>query len=235
MEEQFSRTALLIGAGHVEKLQASRVIVFGLGGVGGTAVEALARAGVGTIGLVDNDTVCLSNLNRQIIATHQNLGAHKTDAAAQRIADINPAAKVNRHKIFYLPETAHEIDLTAYDYIIDAVDTVTAKIELALQAQKKAVPLISCMGTGNKLQPAAFEVADIYKTSVCPLAKVLRSELKKRGVKHLKVVFSKEPPAKHRPPGSISFVPPAAGLLLAATVIHDLLGLRVRYEVGFAL
>lgn len=236
MREEFIRTALIMGEDAVEKLNNSRIAVFGVGGVGGFAVEALARSGVGTLDLIDNDTVALSNLNRQIIALHSTLGEYKADAAKKRILDINPEAKVNCFKVFYMPETADQFDFTKYDYIIDAIDTVTGKLTIAQNAHKAGVPLISSMGAGNKLDPTAFKVADISKTSVCPLAKVMRRELKKRGIDHLKVVYSEEPPLtpagsgaekdSHRrsTPGSTAFVPSVAGLIIAGEVIKDLTG-----------
>ncbi len=224
MQEQFIRTAMLIGEEGLNKLSQKRVAVFGVGGVGGYTVEALARSGVGTLDLIDNDTVNLSNINRQIIALHSTLDKFKVEAARERILDINPNANVNIYKTFYTPET--EFDFTKYDYIVDAIDTVTSKIELVLQAQKAGVPIISSMGAGNKLSPEKFEIADIYKTSVCPLAKVMRQQLKKRGVKKLKVVYSQEPPIKHegqRLPASIAFVPSVVGLIIAGEVIKDLI------------
>lgn len=192
MSEKFSRTELLLGSESMNRLENSRIAVFGIGGVGGYVVEALVRSGVGAVDLIDSDTVCESNLNRQIIATQATLGQFKVDVMKERILQINPDCKVTTHRCFYLPETASQFDFTQYDYVVDAVDTVTAKIELVMQAKKCKVPIISSMGAGNKLNPAQFEVADIYKTSVCPLAKVMRRELKKRGVKKLKVVYSKE-------------------------------------------
>ena len=194
MENQFSRTERLLGKENMEKLAAARVCIFGIGGVGGYVAEALARSGVGHLELVDNDVVCLSNLNRQIIATHQTLGQYKVDAMKERILSINPEAEVVTHRCFYLPETQAQFDFTAFDYVVDAIDTVAGKISLVLQAEASGTPIISSMGAGNKLDPAAFQVADIYQTSVCPLAKVMRKELKKRGVKKLKVVYSKELP-----------------------------------------
>lgn len=194
MSEQFSRTELLLGSESMKCLADSKVAVFGIGGVGGYVVEALVRSGIGAIDLIDSDIVCESNLNRQIIATRTTLGQFKVDAMKERIMQINPDCKVTTHRCFYLPDTAKQFDFKSYDYIVDAVDTVTAKIELVLQAKECNVPIISSMGAGNKLNPAEFEVADIYKTSVCPLAKVMRRELKKRGVKKLKVVYSKEEP-----------------------------------------
>lgn len=237
MTNQFSRTELLLGEEALKKLSKSRVAVFGAGGVGGYAIEALARSGVGEIDICDNDTVSLSNLNRQIFATLKTVGRYKVDVAAERIADINPNAKVNTFKTFYMPDTAHEFDFLKYDYIIDAIDTVTGKLELVANAEKANVPVISSMGAGNKLNPEAFEVADIFKTSVCPLARVMRCELKKRGIKKLKVVYSKEKPLspqtseetegkRRQIPGSTAFVPSVAGLIIAAEVIKDLTGIR---------
>ena len=232
MTEQFARTALLLGEEAVEKLRAARVAVFGIGGVGGYAVEALARSGVGTLDLIDNDTVCESNLNRQIIALHSTLGQYKVDAAAARSRDINPQISVHAHRCFFLPETADQFDFSQYDYVIDAIDTVKGKIEIILRAQAAGTPVISSMGAGNKLDPTAFRVADIYKTKVCPLARVMRYELKKRGVKKLKVVYSEEPPVSHGAesdgvrrsvPGSAAFVPSVAGLILAGAVVQDLI------------
>lgn len=224
MSERFSRTELLIGAENMERLRRARVAVFGVGGVGGYAVEALARSGVGTLDLTDADTVSRSNINRQIIATEKTVGLGKASVAKARALEINPEIKVNVHEIFYLPETAAQFDFTLYDYVVDAIDTVTGKIALVMQAKEAGVPVISSMGAGNKLDAAAFQVADIYKTSVCPLAKVMRRELKKRGVRSLKVVYSKEEPVKtgSRLPGSIAFVPPVAGLILAGEVVKDL-------------
>ena len=237
MLNQYSRTELLFGKEAMEKLRNSRVAVFGIGGVGGYAVEALARSGVGAIDLIDDDRVCLTNINRQIIATRKTVGKYKVDVAAERIAEIDPDIKVTKHQCFYMPETADQFDFKQFDYVIDAIDTVTGKIELVMQAQKAGVPIISCMGAGNKLDPTAFEVADIYKTSVCPLAKVMRRELKKRGVPALKVVYSKEEPLtpiedeecraecekRRQVPGSNAFVPSVAGLILAGEVIKDLI------------
>lgn len=192
MQEQFARTELLLGHEAMDKLANARVAVFGVGGVGGHVVEALARSGVGSIDIVDDDKVCVSNINRQIIATWSTVGQYKVDAMKNRIMDINPKCNVRAHRCFYLPETKDEFDFTEYDYVVDAVDTVTAKLQLVMQAKEAGVPIISSMGAGNKMNPAMFEVADIYATSVCPLAKVMRRELKKRGVKELKVVYSKE-------------------------------------------
>ncbi len=232
MENQFDRTRILLGEEALRKLQVSRIAVFGIGGVGGYAVEALVRSGVGAIDLIDSDTVSITNLNRQIIALHSTLGRYKVDVMKERIQDINPACRVSVHKCFYLPETKEEFDFKQYDYIVDAVDTVTAKIQLVLEARQCATPIISSMGAGNKINPALFEVADLYQTSVCPLAKVMRRELKKRGVDRLKVVYSREkamqpqmPAGERVSPGSFAFVPSVAGLLLASEVIRDLTGM----------
>ncbi len=233
--EQFTRTERLLGADAMERLAASRVAVFGVGGVGGYAVEALARSGVGTLDLIDNDKVCESNLNRQIIALHSTLGQYKVDAAAQRARDINPDITVNAHKLFYTPETAGELDFRSYDYIIDAIDTVTGKLDLAVKAQEYQIPVISSMGAGNKLDPGRFVVTDLAKTTMDPLARIMRKELKKRGIRHLKVVYSTEKPMPVEPveteaslrrttPGSTAWVPAAAGLMLAGEVIRDLTG-----------
>ncbi|MDD2973041.1 MAG: tRNA threonylcarbamoyladenosine dehydratase [Lachnospiraceae bacterium] len=252
MLDQFSRTTLLLGTEPMKILQESHVAVFGIGGVGGYTVEALARSGIGEITIVDDDKVCLTNINRQIIATRSTVGRKKVDVMKERILDINPAAVVHTHACFYLPETADEFDFSRYDYVVDAVDTVTAKIELVMQAQRTGTKIISSMGAGNKLDPTMFEVADIYKTSVCPLAKVMRRELKARHVKKLKVVYSRElarkpiqepenscrencicPPGAARTcaqrraiPGSTAFVPSVAGLIIAGEVIKDLSGVR---------
>ncbi len=224
MSEKFSRTEILIGEDKLNKLKNAHIAVFGIGGVGGYVTEALARAGVGNIDIIDNDTVSLSNINRQIIATTKTVGLYKVDAMKQRLQEINPEIQVNAYNILYLPETADKFNFGKYDYIVDAVDSVTAKIELVMQAEKYNTPIISSMGTGNKLDPTRFEVSDIYKTSVCPLAKVMRYELKKRGVKKLKVVYSKETPVtNNRPPASISFVPSSAGLIIASEVVKDLI------------
>ena len=243
-DNQFSRTEMLFGKEAMQRLKQSRVAVFGIGGVGGYTVEALARSGVGAIDIIDNDKVCLSNINRQIIATHKTLGRYKVDAAAERIADINPDCKVTAYKTFYMPDTQNEFDFTKYDYIVDAIDTVTGKLTLIENAKKCGVPIISSMGAGNKLDPTAFEVADIYKTSVCPLAKVMRRELKKRGIRSLKVVYSKEEPqtpisdlcdgdrssnaesentTRRATPASNAFVPSVVGLIIASEVIKDLI------------
>ena len=218
MDNQFSRTELLLGKENMEKLAAARVCIFGIGGVGGYVAEALARSGIGHLELVDNDVVCLSNLNRQIIATHETVGRYKVDVMKERILSINPAAEVTVHKCFYLPETQAQFDFTKYDYVVDAIDTVSGKIALVLQAEESGTPVISSMGAGNKLDPAGFQVADIYQTSVCPLAKVMRRELKRRGVKKLKVVSS----PRRNIPGSIAFVPSVAGLIIAGEVVKDL-------------
>ena len=227
MENQFSRTETLIGAEALKKLANSRVAVFGIGGVGGYVVEALARAGVGALDLIDNDDVNITNINRQIIALHSTVGKSKVEVAKTRILDINPGVNVRTYKTFFTPETSNEFDFSQYDYVVDAIDSVTGKIELVLKAQEINTPIISCLGTGNKLHPEMFEISDIYKTSVCPLAKVMRTELKKRGVKKLKVLYSKETPIKHegqRIPASISFTPPVAGLIIAGEVVRDLMG-----------
>ncbi len=231
MLDQFSRTELLFGKKAMERLSSSRVAVFGIGGVGGFTVEALARSGVGAIDLIDHDKVCLTNINRQIIATHKTVGKYKVDAAAERILEINPDCKVTAHKIFYMPDTQDGFDFSPFDYIVDAIDTVTGKLLIAENAVECGVPVISCMGAGNKLDPTAFEVADIFETSVCPLAKVMRRELKKRGIGRLKVVYSKEKPKKPvatepRVPASNAFVPSVAGLIIAGEVIKDLTGVR---------
>ncbi|URW86373.1 tRNA threonylcarbamoyladenosine dehydratase [Blautia wexlerae] len=248
MLNQFSRTELLLGKEAMNKLENSRVAVFGIGGVGGYVCEALVRSGVGTFDLIDDDKVCLTNLNRQIIATRKTVGQYKTEVMRDRILDINPKADVRIHNCFYLPENATDFDFSEYDYVVDAVDTVTAKIELIMRAKEAGTPVISSMGAGNKLDASAFRVADIYKTKVCPLAKVMRRELKKRGVKKLKVVYSEEQPirpiedmaisrrshcicppgAAHKCterrdiPGSVAFVPSVAGLIIAGEVIKDL-------------
>ena len=230
MPEEFSRSILVLGNDSIEKLASSRVIVFGLGGVGGYVVEALARTGVGHLDLVDNDEVSLSNINRQIYALHSTVGKDKVDVAHARVLDINPNCIVRKHKIFYLPETADQINLSDYDYVVDCIDTVSAKIELVMRANEANVPIISSMGTGNKLDPSKLRIADISKTSVCPLARVMRQELRKRGINHLKCVFSTEEPATasidsgfRHVPGSVAFVPSVAGLMLAAEVIKDLI------------
>ena len=240
MNEQFARTALLIGSEGIDRLQNAKVALFGIGGVGSFTAEALIRAGVGALDLFDNDIVAPSNLNRQLIALHSTIGRYKVDAARERLLDINPNAKIGAHVLFYLPENADEVDLSGYDYIVDCIDTVASKIELAVRAEKLRVPIIASMGTGNKLDPTTFEVADISKTSVCPLARVMRQELRKRGIEHLKVVYSREIPrtplesegtekpqgSRRSTPGSISFCPSGAGLILAGEVIRDLTGNR---------
>lgn len=231
MKEQFERTALLMGDEAVERLNASRVAVFGVGGVGGFAVEALARAGVGTLSLFDNDTVALSNLNRQIIATHDTIGRQKVEVMKERVLSINPAAEVETHAVFFLPENKDEFDFSQYDYVIDAIDTVSGKLAIIEKAKEAGVPVISAMGAGNKLDPTRFVVTDISKTKVCPLAKVMRRELKKRNITGVKVVYSEEEPVNTgkfgengKPlPGSCSFVPSVAGLILAGEVIKDLI------------
>ena len=248
MLNQFSRTQLLLGADNMDRLSNAKVAVFGIGGVGGYVVEALARSGVGSFVLVDDDKVCLTNINRQIIATRKTVGKYKVDVMKERILEINPDADVEVRKCFYLPENAHEFPFEEYSYVVDAVDTVTAKIEIIMRAKAAEIPVISCMGAGNKLDASAFQVADIYKTKMCPLAKVMRRELKARGVKKLKVVYSEEkpvrpledmsiscrqhcvcPPGTDRKcterryiPGSIAFVPAVAGLILAGEVVKDL-------------
>ena len=250
MLNQFSRTQLLLGQEGMEKLFRARVAVFGIGGVGGYTVEALARSGVGTLDLIDDDKICLTNLNRQIFATRKTVGQYKVDIAEQRILEINPKAVVHTYTTFYAPQTAELFDFTQYDYVVDAIDTVTGKLELVEQAEKAGVPIISSMGAGNKMDPTAFEVADIYETSVCPLARVMRRELKRRGIKKLKVVYSKEPPMtpiddmsiscrthcicppgtarkctqRRQVPGSNAFVPSVVGLIIAGEVVKDLSG-----------
>lgn len=237
---QFQRTELLIGKSGIEKLNKAHVAVFGVGGVGGYVVEALVRSGIGEITIVDNDDINLTNINRQIIATHQTIGRSKVEVMAERIKSINPNCNVHAVQTFFLPENADQFDFTSYDYVVDAIDTVAAKIALVLNSQEVNTPIICSMGTGNKLNPAMFEVADIYKTSVCPLARVMRSTLKKHGVKKLKVVYSKEIPidttafgvnqdileektTKRTIPGSSAFCPPVAGLIIASEVVKDLL------------
>lgn len=233
--DRFSRTEMLIGADGLYNLSCSRVAVFGAGGVGCAVIEALARAGIGAIDIIDNDCYTVSNLNRQLFATVDTVGCLKTKVAADRVRTINSNCKVTTHNIFYLPENADNIDLSVYDYIVDAIDTVSAKIELIIRAQSVGIPIISSMGTGNKLSATAFEVSDIYKTSVCPLARVMRTELKRRGVKALKVVYSKEQPrtplkkaecdspSRRDVPASISYVPTVAGFIIAGEVIKDII------------
>ena len=252
MLTQFSRTELLLGKEAMDKLKNSRVAVFGIGGVGGYVCEALVRSGVGAFDLIDDDKVCLTNLNRQIIATRKTVGKYKVDVMEERIHDINPDAVVNTYKTFYMPDTADQFDFSQYDYVVDAIDTVKGKLELVMQAQATGTPIISCMGAGNKLNAAAFEVSDIYKTSFCPLARVMRYELRRRGIRKLKVVYSREqamtpiddmaiscrqncicPPGTARKctqrrqvPGSTAFVPAVAGLIVAGEVVKDLSGVR---------
>jgi len=234
--DQFSRTRLLIGQEALEKLRRSRVAVFGIGGVGGYAVEALVRSGVGTLDLIDHDRVSLTNLNRQLHATRETIGEYKVDAAAKRVQEINPDCRVNAYRTFFLPETRDQFDFSRYDYVIDAIDTVTGKLALIEAARAAGTPVISSMGAGNKLDPTAFRVADIHETSVCPLARIMRSECRKRGIDHLKVVYSTEPPIHHteKPdeegnagrrdiPGSTAFVPSVAGMIIAGEVIRDLI------------
>ena len=236
MIEQFSRTQLLLGEAAMEKLYRARVAVFGIGGVGGYTVEALARCGVGALDLIDSDTVSVSNINRQILATHSTVGRLKVDVARDRVLDINPNCTVRTYPIFYLPDTAEQFDFTQYDYIVDCIDTVTGKLQLVERAHAVDTPIICSMGTGNKLDPSAFQVADISKTTVCPLARIMRKELKKRGISHVKVVYSQEEAltpvgaeeemkllGKRQIPGSTAFVPGAAGLILAGEVIRDLI------------
>lgn len=234
MREKFSRTEMLLGTDALKKLKNSHVAVFGVGGVGGYTAEALVRSGIGKLTLVDNDTVAESNINRQIIATTKTIGRYKTEVMKERALDINPEIEVEERRCFFLPETASEFDFTQYDYVVDAVDTVTAKLTLVEAAKVAEVPIISCMGAGNKLNPGAFEITDIYKTSVCPLAKVMRRELKQRGIKKLKVLYSKEEALKPQietvpqegrraTPGSVAFVPSVAGLMIAGAVIQDLI------------
>ena len=229
-ENQFERTALLLGKASVERLARKRVAVFGVGGVGGFVCEGLVRAGIGAIDIVDKDTVALSNLNRQLIDLHSTVGKNKVDVLEERLKDINKNLIIKKYKCFFLPETSETFDFREYDYVVDAIDTVTGKIELILKAKEAGVPIISAMGAGNKLDPTAFQVSDIYKTSVCPLARVMRRELKKRGVEKLKVVYSKEEPIKPQfeegeevVPGSVSFVPPALGLIIAGEIVKDLI------------
>ena len=232
VKEEFSRTAYVFGDGSIEKLNKAKVAVFGVGGVGGYICEALARAGVGEIDIFDRDSVSLSNINRQIIALHSTVGRAKVDVMKERMQDINPNCKVNAYNVFYLPENADDFDLSRYDYIADAVDTVSAKLEIAERAYKKGIPVISAMGAGNKTDPTMFEVADIANTSVCPLARVMRRELKARGVKKYKVVYSKEEPKKNNAfdsesgkaiPGSLPYVPSAMGLIMAGEIIKEII------------
>ena len=250
MLNQFSRTELLLGKDGIEKLASSRVAIFGIGGVGGYTVEALARSGIGTFDLIDDDKICITNINRQIYALKSTVGKYKVDVAKDRILDINPNAVVNTYKTFYTPETADEFDFSQYDYVVDAIDTVVGKLKIVEKAKEAKVPVISSMGAGNKMNPALFEVTDIFKTSVCPLAKVMRQELKKRKIRKLKVVYSKEIPikpnddieisckkhcvcppgtvrkytARRQIPGSNAFVPSVVGLIIAGEVVKDLIG-----------
>lgn len=252
MLNQFSRTVLMIGEEGLEKLQNSRVAVFGVGGVGGYTVEALARSGVGAIDVIDDDKICITNVNRQILATTKTVGKYKTDVAEERILDINPKAKVTKYNMFFTPANANEFDFSKYDYVVDAIDTVVGKLAMVELTNKLGIPIISAMGAGNKMDPTKFEVTDIYKTSVCPLARVMRQELRKRKIKKLKVVYSKEAPitpiedcevscrhhcvcppgtvrkctARHQIPGSNAFVPSVVGLIIAGEVIKDLIGYK---------
>lgn len=236
--DPYSRTALLLGNDGMEKLKKARVAVFGLGGVGGYVVEALARSGIGALELIDHDTVSMTNLNRQLLATRSTIGQSKAEVAAHRVLDIAPDIQVTARKTFFGPDTAHTFDFSRYSYVVDAIDTVTGKLALVTAAQKAGVPIISCMGTGNKLDPTRFQIADISKTSVCPLARIMRKECAKRGIKHLKVLFSTEDPISPAPdagsteelpqgrrslPGSVAFVPSVAGLIIAGEVIKDLI------------
>lgn len=236
-DEMFSRTKLIYGEKAMDRLAKCRVAVFGVGGVGGYVVEALARSGIGALDIIDNDKVCLSNINRQIIATTKTVGMYKVDAAKERISEISPDCEVRTYKTFYLPDTQDQFDFKEYDYVVDAIDTVTGKLTIIENAKKAGVPIISSMGAGNKVNPSAFEVADLYKTSVCPLAKVMRKECKKRGIDSLKVVYSKEPPmepindyidssemapGRRSIPGSTAFAPSVAGLIIAGEIVNDL-------------
>ncbi len=231
METPFVRTQMLLGQTAMERLAGAHVAIFGIGGVGGYVVEALARSGVGKLDLIDNDVVSISNLNRQIIATYKTIGQYKVDVAAERVREINPNAAVRTFRTFYLPDTAAQFDFTQYDYIVDAIDTVTGKLQLVQQANLAGTRIISAMGTGNKLDPSQLEITDISQTTFCPLARIMRRELKRRGIEHLKVVYSKEPPCtplfqpqsnRRQTPGSTAFVPSAAGLLIAGEVVRDL-------------
>ncbi len=240
VKEEYSRTVRLLGTDGIARLAAARVAVFGIGGVGGFLCEALARAGVGALDLIDNDTVAVSNINRQIIALHSTVGRPKVEVMAERIRDINPDCRVRAMQCFYLPEMAEAIDFSAYDYIADAIDTVSAKLDLAVRAHRAGVPILSAMGAGNKLDASRFEVADIAKTSVCPLARVMRIELRRRGITHMKVVYSKEEPltpiddgevpggSRRTVPGSVSFVPSVVGLLMAGEIVRDLVATPTR-------
>ena len=235
MKEEILRTAMLLGQEAVERLEKARVAVFGIGGVGGYTLEALARAGIGALDLIDSDTVSRSNINRQLLATHSTVGMLKVEAGKRRVLDINPDCRITTWPVFYTPETAGQFDFTQYDYIVDAIDTVTGKLQLVQAAREAGTPIICCMGTGNKLDASAFQVADISKTTMCPLARIMRKELKKRGINHLKVVYSQEEAltpvgteeecallGKRQIPGSTAFVPGAAGLILAGEVIKDI-------------
>ena len=228
MDERFSRTVRVIGEENMNKIQNSSVIVFGLGGVGGAAAESLVRAGVGRIGIVDKDVVDITNINSQIIATDDTVGMKKTDALENRLLSINPDLKIDKYDLFYLPETADSVDLTKYNFIVDCIDNVTAKLELIVRAERVGIPIISSMGTGNKLHPELLEISDINKTSVCPLARVMRRELKKRNISKLTVVYSKEEPVKtdSSVPGSMSFTPPVAGYLITSYVIRNITGIK---------
>ncbi len=240
MIHEFSRSELLLGAEAIEKLKNSSVAVFGVGGVGGYVVEALARSGVGELHLIDNDEVSLTNINRQIIALHSTVGRPKTEVMRERVLDINPQCRVYAHEMFFMPETADSFDFSSFDYVVDAIDTVSGKIQLAVSAREANVPIICAMGAGNKLDPSRFEVELLEKTTVCPLARVMRRELKKRGITGVKVVYSREEPtaprgevetdgvheARRQTPGSLAFVPAAAGLLLASEVVYDLIGIK---------
>lgn len=239
MLPQFTRTQLLLGEESMDKLKNARIAVFGVGGVGGYVCEALARSGIGAFDLVDSDKVCLSNINRQIIATVNTVGQYKVDVMKERMLSINPDVEVRVHKCFFLPDNADDFPFEEYDYVVDAVDTVTAKIELVMKCKEKNIPIISSMGAGNKLEASGFKVADVYKTKMCPLAKVMRYELKKRGVKKLKVVYSEEKPLRPKLdmsiednagnkaiPGSVAFVPSVAGLIIAGEIVKDLVGVR---------
>ena len=254
MLDRFSRTQLVFGKEAMDRLSKTRVAIFGIGGVGGYTAEALARSGVGELDLIDDDKVCLTNINRQIFATRKTVGKYKVDVAEERLKDINPDIVINKHQTFYTPETSEKFDFSKYDYVVDAIDTVTGKIALIENAKKAGTPIISSMGAGNKVDPTAFEVADIYKTSVCPLARVMRYELKRRGIKKLKVVYSKEKPippiadeepngengclskadkvpGKRQVPGSTAFVPSVAGLIIAGEVIKDIIGYKAADEI----
>ena len=242
MPDKFTRTKMLFGSAAIEKLKNSRVAVFGIGGVGGYTVEALTRSGIGNLDLFDNDKISVTNINRQIYATTKTIGFDKVDIAKERILEINPDCVVNIYKLFFLPETSGEVDFEKYDYIVDAIDTISGKIELIMQAKKYNIPIINSMGAGNKIDPTGFEVVDIYDTKICPLARIMRRELKKRGIEKLKVVYSKEPPLvpfnfeseteesketkKRQIPGSNAFVPPVAGLIIAGEVIKDLININ---------